>query len=116
MSFESYPATIERAVLDNYWRSIQEKGRHVLAIAVAMIAAELSRGGFGDERQIEQVVLSETLNSPKPEDVKKGTKEVILEALEEGDQVYIWTVGDEGAYNDEEKQVTYPAYNFQQRK
>lgn len=116
---ESRNAEIERIVYDNYWASLRDVkiGRHVIALAVEKIADELVRRGFiNDPKEAMKIVLEEIFKSPKPEDIKEGAREMIFEALKRKWKVYIWTVGDEGSYTDDEGQITYDALNFQKRK
>lgn len=116
---ESRNAEIERIVYDNYWASLKDKkiGRHVIALAVEKIADELVKRGFiNDSKEARKIVFEEIFKSPKPEDIKEGAREMIFEALKRKWKVYIWTVGDEGSYTDDERKITYDAFNFQKKK
>lgn len=107
---------IERAINENYWRSIGEIGHHIFAFGIDAIADELCRRFGGDINELRAVILHESLNSPKPEDVHKEARELIFNSIKQKEAVFIWTVGDEGSYDDEERHVSYPTYNFQRIK
>ena len=113
---EEVGALINSIVFENYWKSIPEVGRHVIAMGAESIAAEIYRRYGGNEKEIQKIVLECILTSPSSDDIKPGAIEILAEAVNSGEFLYIWTVGDEGSYTDEKKKITYPAYDFQRRK
>lgn len=60
-----------------------------------------------------EVVESEILNSPSPEDLRPEAIGLITHALETDMPVYIWTVGDHGPTTNPTTGKPYPVYNFQ---
>lgn len=116
MKFESAPNQVEKAVMENYWRSMETKGRHVLALSAEYISEALSRFHELPINEIKVLVLKTILESPEPEDLRPEAVEIIFDGIMNGEKIFIWTVGDEGEYVDEERHVAYPEYNFQRRK
>lgn len=113
---EEMQSLINSIVFENYWKSVPEVGRHVIAMGAESIAAEIHRRYGGDEKELQKIVLECILNSPSSADIKPGAIEILAEAVSSGEFLYIWTVGDEGSYTDEKRKITYPAYDFQRRK
>ncbi len=114
--FEEKQTEIERIVFENYWKSIDELGQHVIARSVELIASEIHRRCGGNEAEIKKIVLESILKSPSPEDLKPDAVSILADAIRSGERVVIWTLGDEGAYSDDERKIYYPAYNMQKRK
>ncbi len=102
--------------MENYWRRIEAMGRHVLALSAEDIAEALSRISKQPLNEIKALVLKTILESPEPGDLKPEAVDTIFDGVMRGEQIFIWTVGDEGEYVDEERHVVYPAYDFQRRK
>ncbi len=107
---------IVRIVFENYWRHMQEIGRYVLGLSVADIAGEIKKKYGGELNRLEEFIFDKFLKSPRPEDLKPETLDIILNAISKKEPVYIWTVGDAGAYSDNVRHITYPEFNFQQIK
>ena len=116
MNFEPVPNQIEKAVMENYWRRMETVGRHVLALSAEDIAEALSRFHKKPINEIKALVLKTILESPSPEDLKPEAVEIIFDGIMNGEKIFVWTVGDEGEYVDEEHHIAYPEYNFQRRK
>jgi hypothetical protein len=113
---EEIESVIERIIFENYWKSIDELGQHVIARSVELITSEIHHRYGGDEIEIKKIVLESILKSPSPEDLKPDAVSILADAIRSGEQVVIWTLGDEGDYSDDEKKIYYPAYNMQKRK
>lgn len=107
---------IIRIVFENYWRHMKEMGRYVLGLSVTDIAGEIKKRYGGDLNELESFILDKFLKSSSPEDLKPETLDILLGAISYNELIYIWTVGDAGAYNDEARHISYPEFNFQQIK
>lgn len=69
---------------------------------------------------LEKIVLESLLAAPRPDEkydpLKRPALDIMATAIRHDMPVYIWTVGDTGAYKDPENGIDDPAYNYQEVK
>src|SRR3989344_3334537 len=107
---------INKIVFENYWKPIEILGQHVIAMSVELISVEIQKRYGGDKKEIMKIVLESILESPSPEDLESDAVNVLADAVRSGEHIIIWTLGDEGAYSDDESKIYYPAYDLQKKK